>query len=184
MVTESTQTNDQPIEKIDTLETSITPLEESLQKLVDRANKAHETVKKYALGSMAIAALPLPLVDLAAVTGLQVKMVHNIANQYEIPFSQNLVKSLIAAITGGALSVTTVMPLASFVKVVPLIGQVAGFISGAVMFGATSYAIGKVFIEHFESGGTFLDFDPENMKAHFQKLFEEGQKFATAQASK
>ena len=64
-------------------------------------------------------------------------------------------------------SATTATPIASLVKVVPIIGQVAGFIGGAVMFCATSYAIGKVFIEHFESGGTFLDFDPENMKAHF-----------------
>jgi uncharacterized protein (DUF697 family) len=161
-----------------------TPLEENLQKRVERADQAHDTVKKYTLGSMAIAAVPLPLVDLAAVTGIQVKMVHSIANQYEVPFSQNLVKSLIAALTGGVLSATTATPIASLVKVVPIIGQVAGFIGGAVMFGATSYAIGKVFIEHFESGGTFLDFDPENMKAHFQKLFEEGQELAMAQASK
>ena len=173
MVTESSHTE----------ETSSTPMEESLQKRVERADQAHYTVKKYTLGSMAIAAVPLPLVDLAAVTGLQVKMVHSIANQYEVPFSQNLVKSLIAALTGGALSATTAIPIASLVKAVPLVGQVAGFIGGAVMFGATSYAIGKIFIEHFESGGTFLNFDPEQMKAHFLKLFEEGKQFA-AQASK
>ncbi|KHD10114.1 hypothetical protein PN36_00320 [Candidatus Thiomargarita nelsonii] len=155
-------------------------MDESLQRRTERAEQAHNTVKKYTLISMGIAAVPFPLVDLAAVTGLQIKMVHSIANQYEVPFSHNLVKSLVAALTGGALSATTAVPIASLVKVVPFIGQVAGFVGGAVMFGATSYAIGKVFIEHFESGGTFLDFDPENMKAHFQKLFEEGQELATA----
>ncbi|MCK5522509.1 MAG: hypothetical protein KAI83_05170 [Thiomargarita sp.] len=31
---------------------------------------------------------------------------------------------------------------------------------------------------------TFLDFDPENMKVHFQNFFEEGQELAMAQASK
>jgi uncharacterized protein (DUF697 family) len=173
MVTESSQTD----------ETPSTPMEENLEQRVERAELAHDTVKTYTLGSMAIAAVPLPLVDLAAVTALQIKMVHSIANQYEVPFSQNLVKSLIAALTGGALSATTATPIASLVKVVPVIGQIAGFIGGAVMFGATSYAIGRIFIEHFESGGTFLDFDPEKMKAHFQELFEEGQQFA-AQASK
>jgi len=173
MATESSHTDEIPS----------TPMEENLQKRIDRADEAHEMVKKYALGSMAIAAVPFPLVDLAAVTGLQVKMVHSIANHYEVPFSQNVVKSLIAALTGGALSATTATSITSLVKVVPFIGQVAGFIGGAVMFSATSYAIGKVFIEHFESGGTFLDFDPENMKAHFQQLFEEGQQFA-AQARK
>ena len=170
MATESSHTDEIPS----------TPMEENLQKRIDRADEAHEMVKKYALGSMAIAAVPFPLVDMAAVTGLQVKMVHSIANQYEVPFSENVVKSLIAALTGGALTFTTATPIASLVKVVPLIGQVAGFIGCAVMFGATSYAIGRVFIEHFESGGTFLDFDHEKMKVHFQELFEEGQKLATA----
>ncbi|RKZ50463.1 MAG: GTPase [Candidatus Parabeggiatoa sp. nov. 3] len=173
METESSQTD----------ETPATPMEENLQQRVERADEAHEMVKQYTLGSIAIAAVPFPLVDLAAVTGLQVKMVHSIANHYEVPFSQTMVKSMIAALTGGALSATTATSITSLVKVVPFFGQIAGFLGGAVMFGATSYAIGKVFIEHFESGGTFLDFDPENMKAHFQQLFEEGQQFAT-QASK
>jgi uncharacterized protein (DUF697 family) len=168
METESNQTNDTP-----------TTLEENIELRVERADEAHELVKKYTLASMAIAAVPLPLVDLAAVTALQVKMVHSIANHYEVPFSQTLVKSMIAALTAGGLSATTVTPIASLIKIVPFVGQVAGFIGGSVMFGGTSYAIGKVFIEHFESGGTFLDFDPETMKAHFQKLFEEGQQFAT-----
>lgn len=169
MITESNNAN----------ETPITPMEENLQQRVERAYEAHDMVKNYVFGAMAIAAVPLPLVDLAAVTGLQVKMVHSIANKYEVPFSQNVVKSLIAALTGGVLTATTATSISSLVKVVPFIGQAAGFIGGAVMFGATTYAIGKVFIEHFESGGTFLDFEPENMKAHFQQLFEEGQKFAT-----
>jgi len=173
METESSQTD----------ETPATPMEENLQQRVERADEAHEMVKQYTLGSMAIAAVPFPLVDLAAVTGLQVKMVHSIANHYEVPFSQTMVKSMIAALTGGALSATMATSITSLVKVVPFFGQIAGFLGGAVMYGATSYAIGKVFIEHFESGGTFLDFDPENMKAHFQQLFEEGQQFAT-QASK
>lgn len=177
MTTETTPTGTESshIDKTTTLS-----LEGKLQERVNRAEEAHKTVKKYVLGTMALAVVPLPLVDLAAVTAVQVKMVHSIANQYEVPFSENVVKSLIAALTGGALTFTTATPIASLVKVVPFIGQVAGFIGCAVMFGATSYAIGRVFIEHFESGGTFLDFDHEKMKVHFQELFEEGQKLATA----
>ncbi|MEN8217439.1 MAG: hypothetical protein ABFS56_13940 [Pseudomonadota bacterium] len=64
METESSHTDETPT------------MEENPQQQIERAAQAHETVKKYALGSMAIAAVPLPLVDLAAVTGLQVKMLH------------------------------------------------------------------------------------------------------------
>lgn len=42
--------------------------------------------------------------------------------------------------------------------------------------GAITYAIGQVFIQHFESGGTFLDFDPKKVKEYFMEQFEEGNK--------
>jgi hypothetical protein len=32
----------------------------------------------------------------------------------------------------------------------------------------------KVFIQHFESGGTFLDLDPDKVREYFKAQFEEG----------
>ncbi|NJL59719.1 MAG: hypothetical protein HC887_08825 [Desulfobacteraceae bacterium] len=42
--------------------------------------------------------------------------------------------------------------------------------------GAMTYAVGRVFLQHFESGGTFLNFNPEEVKEHYARLFEEGKK--------
>jgi hypothetical protein len=39
--------------------------------------------------------------------------------------------------------------------------------------------LGKVFIQHFESGGTFLTFDPKTARAQFAKFQEEGRKVAS-----
>jgi hypothetical protein len=33
-----------------------------------------------------------------------------------------------------------------------------------------------VFVQHFESGGTFLDLDPAKVKAYFSEQFERGKK--------
>jgi uncharacterized protein (DUF697 family) len=63
------------------------------------------------------------------------------------------------------------------VKVIPVIGQASGMISMATMGAAGTYAVGTVFIEHFESGGTFLTFEPEKVKEKFKALFEEGKNF-------
>jgi uncharacterized protein (DUF697 family) len=87
---------------------------------------------------------------------------------------------LIGSILGGSIAVTLAMPVASFVKLVPIIGQSSGTISTALIGAASTYAVGKIFVEHFESGGTFLDFDEEKAKAHFKELYEEGKAFATA----
>jgi hypothetical protein len=40
---------------------------------------------------------------------------------------------------------------------------------------ASTYAVGRVFIQHFESGGTFLDFDPDKVRAHFEAEFKKAQ---------
>ena len=31
-------------------------------------------------------------------------------------------------------------------------------------------SVGRVFIQHFASGGTFLDFDPESVRKHFSTV--------------
>jgi lipoate-protein ligase A len=45
--------------------------------------------------------------------------------------------------------------------------------------GAATYAIGRVFIQHFESGGTFLDFNPEKVREYFKEQFERGKGVAS-----
>lgn len=145
-----------------------------LTKRVNRALQAHHTVKNYMIGAMAAGLIPLPVVDMVAVTAIQIKTIHSIAKQYEVPFSQNLVKSLLISLLGGTITLTTTV----LAKSLPVIGQATGIISAMIISGATTYAVGKIFIEHFESGGTFLDFDPERMRAHFQELYEEGKQLA------
>ena len=46
-------------------------------------------------------------------------------------------------------------------------GTIASGVSTAVFAGASTFAVGKVFIEHFESGGTFLTFDPERVLEYY-----------------
>ena len=66
----------------------------------------------------------------------------------------------------------------SLLKALPLVGTFAGTISMSLFSGATTYAIGQVFIRHFELGGTLLDCDVNKMKAYFEEQFEEGKKKA------
>ena len=54
--------------------------EEALNQRVKRVEKAHEAIKNYTIGAMAVGFVPLPLVDLAALSGIQLKLVHSLAN--------------------------------------------------------------------------------------------------------
>lgn len=63
------------------------------------------------------------------------------------------------------------------IKSIPIIG-IVGSVSMPLYSGATTWAIGKVFVQHFASGGTFLNFDPKKVKEYFANLYKQGQEIA------
>ncbi len=141
---------------------------------------ANNIVKNHVIGAMGISLVPIPLVDLVGLIGIQLKMLHSLANHYRVPFSENLGKSLIVSLVGGVMPTSTAMTLASLVKAVPGLGTATGMVSVTILGGATTYAIGQVFIQHFESGGTLLDFDPKKMRSYFTLKLQEGKQVASS----
>lgn len=141
---------------------------------------ANNIVKNHVIGAMGISLVPIPLVDLVGLVGIQLKMLHSLANHYRVPFSENLGKSLIVSLVGGVMPTSTAMTLASLVKAVPGLGTATGMVSVTILGGATTYAIGQVFIQHFESGGTLLDFDPKKMRGYFTLKLQEGKQVASS----
>jgi hypothetical protein len=67
---------------------------------------------------------------------------------------------------------------AQAVKAIPGIGSFLGGVSMAVLSGASTYAIGQVFIRHFESGGDLFNFDSERFKNFYKEQFEKGKEYA------
>jgi len=64
--------------------------------------------------------------------------------------------------------------IGSALKAVPIVGALAGAPAMAAFTAAYTWAVGNVFVQHFESGGTFLDFDPEKVRDHFRASFDQG----------
>ncbi|MCB9230914.1 MAG: DUF697 domain-containing protein [Bacteroidia bacterium] len=129
---------------------------------------AEKIIRKYTLITMGVGLVPLPLLDLAAIAGVQVKMIKTLCELYELDFRSDLVKTLIGAVAGTATTVGIGAPLAgSLLKLVPFVGNVLGAASLSVGAGATTYALGKIFSNHFAYGGTFLDFNPSQAKLQF-----------------
>jgi uncharacterized protein (DUF697 family) len=133
------------------------------------------TLKNHIIASMGVGLIPLPLVDLVALTGIQVNMLRKLAKSYDIPFFQDKVKNILASLIGGGLPVTLSGVFASLLKSVPIVGQTTGALAMTILAGATTYAVGKVFIQHFESGGTFLNFNPDSVRQYYEAMFKEGQ---------
>ncbi|MCP4346392.1 MAG: DUF697 domain-containing protein [Desulfobacterales bacterium] len=149
--------------------------------LTDQGNKS---VRNHMLVAMGVGVVPIPMVDVVGITGVQINMLRKLSKIYEIPFSEHKVKNIITPlIVGGGGATPIAWTLASLVKAVPVIGSTIGAISMPVTAGAITYAMGKVFLQHFASGGTFLTFDPEKVKAYYAEMLKEGKTVAAGMKS-
>ncbi|MBF0201287.1 MAG: DUF697 domain-containing protein [Desulfamplus sp.] len=144
----------------------------------ERLSKADHIVKNRMIASVGAGLIPFPIIDLAALTGIQMDTVRALAKLYDVKFTKNLGKTAISSLTGALFPVATGPWVNSAAKTIPVVGQLMGTISMPVIAGASTYALGKVFIQHFESGGTFLSFDPEKVRNYFKEEFEKGKDFA------
>jgi uncharacterized protein (DUF697 family) len=147
--------------------------------LSEKEQKTLTTVRNYMWWSMGAGLIPVPWADLAAVAGVQLKLLAEISKIYGVPFQENRGKAAIGSLVGFVLPHAMAFgAVGSLLKAIPVVGVLAGAPAMALFCGAYTWALGNVFIQHFESGGTFLTFDPEKVKEHFQARFEEGRKVA------
>jgi len=93
-----------------------------------------------------------------------VQMLRRLSQIYGIDFSENRGKALIAALSGTMIPTTSGIGAASALKFVPVVGLLASVFVMPVLSAGATYAIGKAFIQHFESGGTLLDFNPPDYR--------------------
>ena len=125
---------------------------------------AEKLVERFSLWSGAAGLIPLPLVDLATVGGVQIQMLRRLSQIYDVPFSANRGKALIAALAGSMIPASSGLGVASLIKGLPVAGTVVSALAMPVFSAGATYAIGMAFIEHFASGGTLLDFNPTDYR--------------------
>jgi len=118
--------------------------------------------------------IPIPIADIAAVTAIQLDMLKSICDIYHIDYSKDTGKSWISALAGSTLTKALAKLGASAVKTIPVVGTAVGMTSMAILSGASTYALGHVFVNHFEAGGTASTFNTEDIKKFYKEKLAEG----------
>lgn len=136
--------------------------------------KANDIVKSHMYWAIGAGGVPVPILDIVAVTGIQLDMLKQLSACYEIPFSEEQGKAWLSAMSASVLARLG----ANAVKLIPGIGSIIGGVSMAVMSGASTYALGRVAVEHFEARGTFDDLDLDKARTRYEAAFEEGKEVA------
>lgn len=138
-----------------------------------RRERGQTVIRNSVIWSMGAGLIPVPIADMVAVSAIQTDMIKQLCSIYEINFSESQLKTILTALTGSALSRIG----AEAIKIIPGLGSVIGGVSMAVLSGATTYAVGQVFLTHFENGGTLQNLDAEAFKEFYKKQLERGKTF-------
>ena len=138
--------------------------------LENRQKRAAEIISKYANWSSAGGLIPVPYLDVLTVSGIQARMVMELALLHEVPFRPKLLKTATAAIAGGAAPHALSGVTASVVaKHVPGIGTIAGTIGMAGFSYVSTRILGQIFTRHFAAGEDLNEKHLASLRKDFQR---------------
>lgn len=141
----------------------------------ERIESADKIIRNHIVWSMGAGLIPVPIADFFAVSAIQLDMVRQMCKLYDLDFKETEGKAVISSLTSSGLAR---LGARAAIKFIPGIGTVVGGMTMAILSGASSYALGEVFKKHFETGGTFLDFDVDRLSKMYKEKFEKGKKVA------
>ena len=144
-----------------------------------RVRSAEKIVQDHVLLATAAGFVPAPGIDLAAGFAVQAALLGRLSKLYGVSYSENVGKGVVMSLASSLGGLGAGMIGSSVIKLLPVVGTVAGTLGLPVAMGAFTYALGKVFIAHFESGGTFIDFNPKAYGEYFRTMFKRGKTVAS-----
>jgi uncharacterized protein (DUF697 family) len=142
-------------------------------------------IRHHAAYSAAGGLIPVPLLDIAASTTIQIRMIAQLCEAYDLPFSKQAVKSAVSALLASALPTATVgYPTISLAKGVPVVGPLLGVLTMPAYNAIITYAVGRVFSWHFARGGTLEDVDAKELSGRMAAEMKAGKEELTKSAGR
>jgi uncharacterized protein (DUF697 family) len=119
--------------------------------------RAEELIQNHVAGAAAAAAIPVPFVDLVAVTAVQLTLVRKLGRLYGASIGVDAA----GAVGVGLLGALLPRVAASALKILPGVGTIGGALAQSALSGATTWALAQSVRDRLERG----TLDPDS-RAH------------------
>lgn len=130
--------------------------------------KSNKVIKHHVVMSMAAGMIPFAGVDMLAVGKLQIDMLKRLCNLFGESFEDMSSQAYICTISGTA----TARVGATFIKTIPIIGTAIGGVSMSVMAGASTYALGQMFVRYLDDEELFDNINSDKAKSLFRHYYK------------
>jgi len=150
---------------------------ENLPTVESNIDVVNKLIINYMQWSKGVNFVPLSVLNNLSLQNLQYKMVREIADYYGIKHSKllgtALITSLIIRLRGFLPFAKAKKGLINKLPGMNILNQVMSYPNYAAAF---TFALGKIFQEHFEQGGDFLNFDSNSKRNTYLRFFDEAKK--------
>jgi uncharacterized protein (DUF697 family) len=138
-------------------------LNEVMRELQDLyARQALPRILGYSTLAATAGAIPIPLLDLLVLPGIQSRMIYHLARFYGQPLSATRFLELASTL---GLGIVLRQASREVVKLIPYVGSVAG----GVMAGASTFALGKAFCYYYRAIHQGHVPQPEDLRRYYQE---------------
>lgn len=141
----------------------------------ERDERADYIIGRYTLFGTGAGVLPYSGINVAALTAVQTRMIQELAELYDVDFSQSTVRlvaqNIVVSVAGQVVAGGVTRLIKSFGPLRYLLGGV----TSAALSGALTAEIGQIYREHFERGGTLADITLEDIVQQIRKQIERGE---------
>ncbi len=153
-------------------------------------------IREHVQASLVAAAVPVPLLDLAGLTLIRMRMVRHLARCYGQPMitldrGVRGLTPVFVALADDALAIAVSFTgasgigrsiAASVAKAIPVVGPAVGLAVNPAISGSVTYAMGRVIQHYLSKGGDLRDFDAKAARADLEAAVAEGQRYVAEQA--
>lgn len=149
-----------------------------------RLANAQGIIRRNVLWALGAGVVPVPVMDVAAVMGVEMKLLRELSNLYGVSFTEGLAKKIAYSLLSsvGLVGIGSLIG-GSLAKLIPVFGTTLGMVSVPVLVGAFTHGLGAALVMHFETGGTLLNFDAVAMRSYFKQEFEKAKHTVTQMQS-
>lgn len=121
-------------------------------------------VHRYMAMSAGAALIPVAGVDVATLAGIHIALIKELCDHYDVDFTEHTARNVLIGVAASVVPGTLGSLLGR--KILAMLPVTSAFFGWGLMSAgsaAFSYGIGRLFIDHFEGGGTLLSFDHRRM---------------------
>lgn len=137
--------------------------------------EADRIIKLHSRLATAAGLIPITGVDIALVTALQVRMVKEITQAYEVPFEEEIVKVGLSSVIGATIARLVALGAREAFNSFSQFGALADNLTNAAISGFFTAATGEIYSMHFEGGGTLADLNLSDFMDYISEQIKNGE---------